>query len=636
MFKVSDYLRSLCAFAMIFATACWALDLFALFRLNIYNEQYMSAMLGLALATTWLRRQDGSSVSKVGAAVVAAALSIAVCCYLAYFYPTLIATMIIDPLPSIVIGTLLVPLLAVALWRAAGVALFVIVVAALLIGVTAHWLPGHLAGRQVAPDRLISYLALDPNGILGLPLLVTSTVVVAFVVFGAVLNAAGGGNFFTDLSLTAMGRFRGSTAKIAVLASALFGSVSGSAVANVVSTGVITIPMMKRTGYSPEDASAIEATASTGGQLLPPVMGAVAFLMAEFLNLPYSTIAVAALIPGLLYYFCLFLQVDLLASRDGIHGLSATELPKLRRVIRGGGAYLLPFAILVYLLFAQGYEAERAVAFSTGLTLLIWLWQGYGGERFSGTTLLKALIAAGIGVADIIVIGASAGIIIGSLNISAVSFGLTLQLVSIGENSLFLLLLTSALLSIILGMGLPTLGVYLLLATLIAPSMVELGLQPLGAHMFIFFFGMMSLITPPIAVAAFAAANIGQAHPLKVGLSAMRFAWPAFVLPFLFVYSPTLLMEGEGPLIVLSSLTAVIGIAAICVAIIGFWKQRLHVPDWIALLTGGAALLMPSDVMEYGVWVNLVGAIVVVLIWARHRKAGAATSVAMVSEGGRD
>ena len=448
---------------------------------------------------------------------------------------------------------------------------------------------------------------IDPNGILGLPLLVTSTIVVSFVLFGNILNVAGGGAFFTDLSLAVMGRFRGGTAKIAIAASALFGSVSGSAVANVASTGVITIPMMKKSGYSSSDASAIEASASTGGQLLPPVMGAVAFLMAEFLNVPYAEVALAALIPGLLYYTCLFIQADLLAARMGITALKPTHLPRAMTVLFKGGHYIIPFAVLVTGLFKYNLEAERAVAYATAVTLLLGVFRSYGPTRLTLRGVFNAVVSGGRTVADIIIIGACAGAIIGVLNITAVSFGLTLQLVSIGESSLFLLLITSAILSIIMGMGLPTLGVYLLLATLTAPSLVELGLTPISAHMFIFFFGMMSLITPPIAVAAFAAANIGGAPPMKVGWKAVQFSWPAFVLPFLFVYSPSLLMMGDPWRIVVAVATAVLGVALISSGLVGYASRRLLGWERMVAVLAGACFLLPDDVTTYGIWINLAG-----------------------------
>ena len=615
----TSVMRAICALGIVALSACWTLNLFGLFGLSLFNEQYMAAVLGLALAVIFLSPPEGKSQLYKAGCVIAACSSLVVCGYLAFAYPNLLVTMILDPVPGIVIGAVLIPLLAEALRRAAGTALFVIVLAALVIGVTAHFLPGHLTGRQVSAERLASYLALDPNGILGVPLLVTSTVVVAFMVFGALLAAAGGGNFFTDLALTAMGRFRGGTAKIAIFASALFGSVSGSAVANVVSTGIVTIPMMKRSGYSARDASAIEAAASTGGQLLPPVMGAVAFLMAEFLNLPYSAIALAALIPGLLYYFGLFLQADLLAARNGIAGLQRAELPRTSLVMREGGHYLIPFAILIFALFFMGLEAERAVAYSSATILVLWAFRGYRTSRIHFKRLLDALIGAGSSVADIIVIGASAGVIIGSLNITAFSFGLTLQLVSIGESSLLLLLITAAVLSIILGMGLPTLGVYLLLATLIAPSMVKLGLSPLAAHMYVFFYGMMSLITPPIAVAAFAAANIGKAPPVSVAVSAVKFALPVFVLPILFVYSPTLLMQGNAIHIGISVGTMVGGITAFSAALVGYWSRPLRVIERIASFFVGAGLMLPPDAVPYGIAINALGSIALILFWVRLR-----------------
>ena len=588
----------------------WALDVLQLLSLSVYKEQYMSFALGLTLAVIYLPAEtDAQNGRTFGwwAGIIAATAGLLTCGYLAVMYPVLLPTMIVKPVPAIICGTILIPLLVEALRRVAGLTLCLILATFLIIGVFAHYLPGYLEGRQVSPGRLISYLTIDPNGILGLPLLVTSTIVVSFVVFGNILNVAGGGAFFTDLALAAMGRFRGGTAKIAIAASALFGSVSGSAIANVASTGVITIPMMKKSGYSPSEASAIEASASTGGQLLPPVMGAVAFLMAEFLNVPYAEVALAALIPGLLYYTCLFIQADLLAARNGILALKRAELPRATTVLIKGGHYILPFAVLVTGLFKYNLEAERAVAYATAVTLVLGIFRRYGPSQMTLRGVFRALVAAGTTVADIIVIGACAGAIIGVLNITAVSFGITLQLVSIGESSLFLLLITAAVLSIIMGMGLPTLGVYLLLATLTAPSLVELGLTPISAHMFIFFFGMMSLITPPIAVAAFAAANIGGAPPMKVGWKAVQFSWPAFILPFLFVYSPSLLMIGEPWRIAVAALTAVLGVALISSGLVGYATRRLLGWERGVAVLAGACFLLPHDAATYGAWINLAG-----------------------------
>jgi len=366
---------------------------------------------------------------------------------------------------------------------------------------------------------------------------------------------------------------------------------------------------MKKSGFSPSDASAIEASASTGGQLLPPVMGAVAFLMAEFLNVPYAEVALAALIPGLLYYICLFIQADLLAARKGITALKRADLPRATTVLVKGGHYIIPFAVLITGLFKYNLEAERAVAYATAVTLVLGIFRSYGPSRLTLRGVFHAVVSGGRTVADIIVIGACAGAIIGVLNITAVSFGITLQLVSIGESSLFLLLITAALLSIVMGMGLPTLGVYLLLATLTAPSLVELGLTPISAHMFIFFFGMMSLITPPIAVAAFAAANIGGAPPMKVGWKSVQFSWPAFILPFLFVYSPSLLMIGAPLLIATSVVTAILGIALISSGLIGYALRRLLIWERVVAALAGTCLMLPYDTNTLGIWINLAGAV---------------------------
>ena len=613
-------IKNTLAVLIVLGALVWALDILQMLNFGVFKEQYMCFALGLTLAVIYLPADiDVQNGRGLGwwFGLLAGIAGLATCIYLAVAYPVILPTMIVNPMPAIISGAILIPLMVEALRRVAGTALCVILIAFLLIGLFAHLLPGHLQGRQVAPGRLISYLTLDPNGILGLPLMVTSTIVVSFVLFGNILNAAGGGAFFTDLSLAAMGRFRGGTAKIAIAASALFGSVSGSAIANVASTGVITIPMMKKSGYSPTEASAIEASASTGGQLLPPVMGAVAFLMAEFLNVPYAEVALAALVPGLLYYACLFIQADLLAARNGILALAREDLPRAAMVLIKGGHYLIPFVVLVMGLFKYNLEAERAVAYATAVTLALGFLRAYGPNRLQVSGVVKAVVTGGKTVAEIIVIGACAGAIIGVLNITAVSFGITLQLVAIGESSLFLLLIVAALMSIIMGMGLPTLGVYLLLATLTAPSLVQLGLTPISAHMFIFFFGMMSLITPPIAVAAFAAANIGRAPPMKVGWIAVRFSWPAFILPFLFVYSPSLLMIGEPWRIALSIITAIIGVALISAGLIGYSSRRMLVWERVIAVLAGACFIVPDDVSAYTGWINLAGLPLLAILVAR-------------------
>jgi TRAP transporter 4TM/12TM fusion protein len=379
-------------------------------------------------------------------------------------------------------------------------------------------------------------MALDSNGILGIPMSVASTVVVAFILFGTLLAITGGSRFFTDAAMVGMGRYRGGSMKIAVLASGLFGSISGSAVANVVGTGVVTIPMIKRDGYPAHKAAAIEAVASTGGQLMPPVMGAAAFLMAEFLAVPYGDIVLAALVPALLYYVALFIQADLEAARLGIRAVPGSEIPAARGVL-GGLHFLAAFAALIYALFTLRWQPERAALLAAAVLILTSLALGYQGARPGFRRLLGSIATTGHAVLEIILISAASGIVIGVLNVTGLSFNLTYALVQVGGGSAILLLALSAIVCIVLGMGLPTLGVYVLLAALVAPALIQVGIEPIGAHLYVLYFGMMSMITPPIALAAFAAASIAHAPAMATGWAAMRFGWSAYVIPVLFVFS---------------------------------------------------------------------------------------------------
>jgi TRAP transporter 4TM/12TM fusion protein len=408
------------------------------------------------------------------------------------------------------------------------------------------------------------------------------------------LGLSGGSRLFTEAATLGMGRFRGGSMKIAVLASGLFGSISGSAVANVVGTGVVTIPMIKRAGYQPHRAAAIEAVASTGGQLMPPVMGASAFLMAEFLAMPYSNIVLAALVPALLYYLALFMQADLEAARLGIKAIPKKDMPEPRKVLLGVH-FSLAFAVLIYLLFWKGYQAERAALWAAGvLVISAWLF-GYQGVRLRLRQLYGAFANAGHAVVEILLISAASGVVIGVLNVTGLSFNLTYLLVQIGGGNVFALLGLSAVVCIILGMGLPTLGVYVLLAALVAPALIEVGIHPIAAHLFVLYFGMMSMITPPIALAAFAAATIAKAPAMATGWAAVRFGWLAYLIPLLFVFSPSLLLIGAADDIVIAVITAVFGVWFVSVAMAGFLVRALGLAIRLAFAAAGLLSLIPAS-----------------------------------------
>jgi TRAP transporter 4TM/12TM fusion protein len=485
--------------------------------------------------------------------------------------------------------------------------LTVVLLVFIAYGFFGHLIPGDFQGRRVSPEGLLLYLSLDVNGVFGSVFGVAATVVVTFLFFGALLNRCGGADFFTDIAIALFGRSRGGSAKIAVASSLLFGTISGNAVANVVVGGIVTIPMMKKAGYKPHDAAAIEAVASTGGQLMPPVMGAAAFIMAELLGRPYSEIALAAAIPALLYYAALYIQSDLEAGKSGIAAVPAAEIPAARMVLAEGWHFLVPLVVLIVGLFWLNQTPEMAALYSSLSLVACGLAKPYRGKRMRVTDVYEALIETGRTSLDILMIAAAAGFIIGILNVTGLSFALTIALIHLGGGNAVVLLILAAAIAIILGMGMPTVGVYVLLAALVAPALTEVGIPALAAHLFVLYFGMMSMTTPPVAVAAYAAASIGQADFMRTGWAGVRFGWSAYIVPFLFVWSPTLLMQGSALDVTLAFVTAVMGIYLVSVGMVGYLVRPIGPVVRIAFVVAGLALMVPARAFEGAIWTDVAG-----------------------------
>ena len=482
------------------------------------------------------------------------------------------------------------------------------------------FLPGDFQTRWVSPQRMVAYVGLDVNGMIGSILAVAVLVVIPFTILGQVLARTGGAEFFSDLAMSAMGTFRGGAAKIAVVGSALFGMISGSAVSNVLAVGIVTIPTMIKSGFTPYRAAAIESVGSTGGQLMPPVMGAAAFIMAEFLQVSYGAVCIAAAIPAVLYYACLFIHVDLEAAKHGIGSAQIKDAPTLAEVIKSGWHFLVPITFLVVaLIYPEVFRLtpEKAAIVATGLLIALALVFGYRRKRATVGEIVMAVIETGRVSLDIILIGAAAGIMVGIMSISGLAFSMTLQLLALSGDNVFLLLLLIAVLAFVLGIGLPTVSVYILTATLLAPALVKLGVTPMAAHMFVMYNGMLSMITPPVAFAAYAAANIARTDGWTTGWIACVVGWSTFILPFLFVLTPSLLMDGPSYLIVWNFCRILFGLFVGTAGIVGFGLTRLTVPA--RLLYGALALLivLPPESFAGGYYVNaagIVGAIVALAI----------------------
>ena len=585
----------------------WALDIYNRVGIALYDQQYLAGMLAIALTLAFLKFPvTGDKKKALPWYDAAAALAgFAATSYLAVFYPRIVDLVYLRQTDSVIVSVVLIILLIEALRRATGVVLPILVILFIAYALFANYLPG--SGIPSDWRKLSLALAANYTGILGLPVKVAATIVITFVLFGAVLQHTGGMQFFTDISMALMGRFRGGAAKIAVLGSCLFGSISGSAVANVVATGVVTIPLMKRAGYPAHKAGAIEAVASTGGQLMPPVMGAAAFLVAEFLETSYTTVVIAAIVPGLLYYIALFIQADLEAAKERIPPVDRDTMPRARAIWREGWYFPLAFAVLLYALFFLNLQPEDAVMWAILALLIAALVFGFEGKRPGPRQLIDALRETGHGSLDLILICGAAGIVIGVLSISGLGYQLTLGLVQIGHGHLFILLLLSAIVCIILGMGLPTVGVYVLLATLVAPSLIEVGVKPIAAHLYVMYFGMMSMITPPIAIAAFAAASVARADPMRTGFAATRFGWTAFIVPVLFVYSPSLLLIGEPLEIAVAVCTALFGVWLISCASVGYFMRAIKPPGRLLFAAAGLAALVPAGAFTGGALLDITG-----------------------------
>jgi TRAP transporter 4TM/12TM fusion protein len=583
----------------------WVLEVHALLGLNLFPEQLLAMVLGLALALVYVNipAHQGMRRRVPWYDLIAAVLGLVTMVHVTVAYERLLIDVSSRTIETLFIGIIVVILVMEGLRRAAGYTLFFVVIAFIVYALVADLVPGQLEGRPVGPEQLLNYLALDTNAVLGIPIKVGSTIVLMFILMGQLLFAAGGGQFLTDLAMAIMGRRRGGAAKIAVVASAFFGSISGTAVSNVASTGVITIPMMRRSGYSAVNAAAIEAVSSTGGQLMPPIMGAAAFLIAEFLEIDYADVIVAAIIPALLYYAAIFIQVDLVAARHEITVVNE-EFPRLRTVMKNGWHFILPFVILLYSLFELLVEAEVAALYASVFIVVFGLMRGYGDKRLRLKHILSTFPNTGLICIQLFMILGGAGFVIGVLNITGLGGALALALVHMGGGNLALLLIIAAAVCIVLGMGMPTVGVYILLATLVAPAIVESGVSELSAHMFIFYFGMMSMITPPIALAAFAAATISRSSPLQTGWASMKLGWVAYIIPFVFVVSPALLMDGSAGEILLIFSLCLTGVYFVSVAVVGFFSHPLGPVRRILLVIAGLGSLLPYTVHAFGPIVN--------------------------------
>ena len=467
------------------------------------------------------------------------------------------------------------------------------------------YIPGFLNQPGMTLKKFTSLVYLTTDGIFGSPLYASASYVVLFVLLGAIMSVSGIGDYMTNLATSLFGHMRGGPAKVAVVASGFFGSISGSPTANVIGTGTFTIPMMKKNGFEPEFAAAVEATASTGGAIMPPIMGSTAFIMAEMLGIPYTAVAKAALIPAILYFLAVLFGVDIYAAKHGLKGIPRSQLPKVRSMLKQ--IYML--APLIFLIFCMAVF-NMTIVRSGLLTIIVTLVlveinpkTRMTKEQWLQIPVQTVKSAVSVGIAC-----AMAGIISGVIMGSGLGYRISSILTSVAGTSMLLLLVLTMVVSLIMGMGVPTTAAYLVLASLVAPTMIQLGIPPLAAHMFIFYFGCISSITPPVALAAYAGAGLAGCDPNKTGYKAFRLAFCSFLMPYLFVYNPVLLMEGGVLDILWSLVTALIGAYLLASGFEGFFfRWSLKWFERPLMILGAVMLIVPGMVTD------LVGIAIIVV-----------------------
>jgi len=509
-------------------------------------------------------------------------------------------------------GIILIVLVLEAARRSIGYELPVLSLIFLLYGYFGKYAPGILAHRGFPVKMIVEQMYLTDIGLFGIALGVSASFIFLFILFGAFLGETGMAAFFNDVSMGLAGHKPGGPAKVSILTSGLMGTVSGSAVANVATTGAFTIPLMKSIGYQPYFAGAVEAVASTGGQIMPPIMGAAAFIIAEFLGISYGKVMIAAIIPALLYYLCVWLIVDLRAKRIGLKGLPKGELPNVKYVIKTRGHLIIPLIVITYLL-VTGYTPTYAATMSIVVAIATSYLRPETRLSFRG--LIKALE---VGARNGITVGiacAVVGFIVGIAGLTGLGLTLADNIIMIAKGKLFLTLLLSMIASIILGMGLPTTACYIVAATIAAPAITKLGVEPLAAHLFVFYFAILANVTPPVALAAYTGAGIASAEPSKVGWTAFRMALAGFIIPYVIVYSPILLFINVTiPQLLVSIITAIIGIWGISVFSEGYLLKDTSIFERIIVAIGAIFLL------KVGFKTDILGLLCLAIVYIMQKK----------------
>lgn len=590
-------------------------------------------VLALCLIVVFLAPLKKKTESKAGKAVriALAILGVASCLYAAVYWWDMSMRPANPNLADTIFCIIVVVIVLEACRRSIGKALAIVCVVFLFYGFFGNYIPGNWGHKGFTIRRFVdmTYMYADV-GLWGSSMRTAVEMVIVFIVYGALLQDLGGGDIFINFANAVAGKYKGGPAKVAVISSALFGSISGSPVANVVGTGAFTIPMMKRTGYKASFAGAVEATASTGGQIMPPVMGAAAFLMADSLGMPYAKIATAAIIPAVIFYFGLFVSIHVTALNLDLKGLPPEEVPSLRTTFKEGWPFLLSPALLIYLLVVKQYSVGFSGLFSIIAMIVVYFVQilmqkgGKQGLIDGAKRVIKCLGNGGRAAASITVAFAATGIVISVLGVTGLGVKLSGLLVDIAGGHLLLLAVLTAIASIIMGMGLPTSACYLIVSVTAAPALTAIGISPLSAHFFVLYFSVLCVITPPVALASYAAAGIAETSPMETSMDAIKLGLVLFVIPFFILINPAFLLEGATLTIIRVGLGGVVASGAIAISLVGFLFSNLNPIQRVTSFVGGFLLLDPGLITD----IAGVTLLLVVVVWSymdRKRRASVRT-----------
>lgn len=508
---------------------------------------------------------------------------------------------------DLIIGAILIVLVIEGTRRKLGLALPIIASIFIIYGFVGAYLPPSIGHRGYSIARIVGQLTMATEGIYGTVVGVSATYIFLFVLFGALLEFSGAAKFFIDLSTAFFGKTKGGSAKVATVSSCLFGMVSGSAVANVMAVGPFTVPMMTRVGYTNRFSGAILSVAGTGGQFMPPIMGAAAFIISETLGVPYVNVALAALIPGFLYYAAIWFIIDLRSSKMGIKGLDPEDIPDWKEVVKNGFYLALPFIMLVVFLAILRWSPIKSGFWSIiAVVAVSWVKKE---TRMGFKEITNAFEKAAYGALDVAIVCATAGIIIGMLSLTGLGLKFSSLLVAIAGGNKVILLMLTAIAALVLGMGMTTTSVYIILSVLVAPALVNMGVPPLAAHLYVFYFGILSAITPPVATASFAAASVAKEEPFALGFAAWKIGLTGYILPFMFIFNEELLFVGSFLTILKAVVTSLIGIFALSTAIEGYFHGNLNILKRIVLFA--AAILM----IDSGLMTDLSGLILLAVVY---------------------